>query len=103
MRPQLNSSTLAGLVANLLRERRRDVARMVDALRRVSEGQAPRSSITLLTRELWPESAGQGSPFPGNGTASTIFHSIWNIERRLDGEYILRESDLGQFLIWLRE
>jgi hypothetical protein len=103
MRPLLNGGTLAGLVANSLRERRRDMARVVEALRLVSEGQAPRSSITLLTRQLWPESAGQGSPFPGNGTASTIFDSIWNIERQLDGDYILRESDLAQFLIWLQE
>jgi hypothetical protein len=84
-------------------ERRRDMARLVDALRLVSEGHAPRSSITLLTRQLWPESNGQGSPFPGSGTASTIFESIWNIEEQVDGDYILRESDLAQFLIWLQE
>ncbi len=32
-----------------------------------------------------------------------IFDSIWNIEERIDGEYVLRESDLARFLIWLRE
>jgi hypothetical protein len=79
------------------------MARLVDALRLVSEGHAPRSSITLLTRQLWPVSIGQGSPFSGNGTASTIFESIWNIEEQVDGDYILRESDLAQFLIWLQE
>jgi hypothetical protein len=103
MQPPLNSGTLAGLVENPLRERRRDLARVVEALRLVCEGQASRSSVTSLTRQLWPESAGQGSPFPGNGTASTIFDSIWNIEQQIDGEYVLRESDLAQYLIWIRE
>lgn len=103
MRLLPNGRTLAGLVANPLRERRRDIARVAEALRLVSGGQAPRSSITFLTRQLWPEDAGQGSPFPGNGTASTIFDSIWNIEEQLEGDYVLRESDLAQFLLWLRE
>jgi len=36
--------------------------------------------------------------FPGNGTANTAFDSIWNIEERIDGECILRDSDLAHRL-----
>jgi hypothetical protein len=51
-----------------------------------------------MARVQWPRLA-----VPRKRNGSTIFESVWNIEEQVGGDYILRESDLAQFLIWLQE
>lgn len=83
--------------------RRDDIARIVTLLRGVVSGTTPRSAVTSLTREFWPTGSGQGTPFPGNTTASVVFDAIWNIEETVGDQYLLRESDLAHFVRWLSE
>jgi hypothetical protein len=83
--------------------RRDEIARIAALLRGVALGTVARGAVAAITRELWPPGSGQGTPFSGNGTASVVFDSIWNIEETHDDGYVLRNSDLEQFSRWLLE
>lgn len=76
---------------------------MVGLLRGVVSGTVSRSAVAAFARELWPPGSGQKIPFSGNGTASVVFDSIWNIEEMVNDTYLLRDSDLAQFVRWLLE
>lgn len=78
-------------------------SRMVEVLQSFLDGHTPRSAIVSFTREVWPDMSRQGGPFMKDGTASSVFDSIWNVEERYGEEYLLRESDLRDYLRWLTE
>src|SRR5262245_19348263 len=61
---------------------RRAVEDMACLLRALIGGSATRADAHAFTRELWPDTSKQGGPFPGNGCASTVFDSLWNIDER---------------------
>jgi hypothetical protein len=84
-------------------QQRNSIDRMVRLLNDVVAGRIPRSAITAFTRELHPESSGQALVFRGNGEAYTVFDSIWNIEQHLGHEFLVRDSDLRQYISWLTE
>jgi hypothetical protein len=80
-----------------------ELERMVALLRAFVAGRASRAEVAAFTRAIWPDTSKQGGPFPGNGSAATVFDSIWNAEERSGDSYVLREEDFRDYLRLLTE
>jgi len=68
----------------------------IAVLRNFASGAITAAELEQYARRMWPDTNGQGTPFPGNGLAATAFNSIW---RPTDTE--LRASDVAGYIRWL--
>lgn len=80
----------------LMRQRVLDMIRvLVEAI----HGRITRADVVAWSRTIWPNGSGQGGPFRRHGTASTVFDSIYNLDR----DDVVREHDLRAYVRWLAE
>lgn len=80
------------------------VREMCSLLQRFLNGEVTRDEIVIWCHSIWPPTSGQGGPFRKHGTASSVFDSIWNIDKTTSpGEYVVRGVDVCAYVRWLQE
>ncbi len=72
---------------------------MIRVLEEAIHGRITRADVVAWSRAIWPCQSGQGGPFPRHGVASTVFDSIYNLDR----DEVVRDHDLRAYVRWLAE
>ncbi len=75
------------------------VLEMIDQLRGALDGRLSRGEVGAWARSVWPENAGQGSPFLRHGSAATVFDGIYGMNDKGG----LLDHELRAYLRWLVE